>query len=302
MPRTPTAYHPAVVGDCGLCQKMGVELLDSHYVPRSLYKLIRDPRFQNPHPVLIAGGASRISSRQASDYFLCADCEDRFSKRCESWVLANCWRDEKTFKLRDALLESKPLAGSTADTKIYLGEQIPGVEPDKLAYFGASIFWRGAARAWQIDQVRVPRLPFSRYEELFRLFLLDKGPWPEKAVMYIFVGAGMESMRNNIVLIPAKISTNGSYIYRFRIPGITYLLLLGERFKKYRSMCTYHAKGRPIYIMDANDQWNFKDAMHEYADSPRVGVLKDRLEGPDATPLNWPDEVLRRLLPPHRKK
>jgi hypothetical protein len=70
-------------GDCGLCQAIGVELLDSHYVPRSLYKLIRDPRFPNPHPVLIGGGASRISSRQASDYFLCADCEDRFSKRGE---------------------------------------------------------------------------------------------------------------------------------------------------------------------------------------------------------------------------
>ena len=91
-------------------------------------------------------------------------------------MLANCWRDEKTFKLRGALLASKPLDGSTADTKIYLGEHIPGVDPDKLAYFGASVFWRGAARAWKIDQVKVPRLPSNRYEELFRLFLLDKGP------------------------------------------------------------------------------------------------------------------------------
>ena len=75
---------PDVVGRCGLCRTDDVEFLDSHYVPRSLYKLIRDVRFQNPHPVLIGGGKSRISSRQASDYFLCADCEDRFSKRGET--------------------------------------------------------------------------------------------------------------------------------------------------------------------------------------------------------------------------
>jgi hypothetical protein len=67
-------------------------------------------------------------------------------------------------------------------------------------------------------------------------------------------------------------------------------------------MCNYHASGRPIYIMDANDQWNFQDAMREYADSPRHGALKDRVQGPNATPLKWPEAVLRRLLPPARKK
>jgi hypothetical protein len=292
---------PDVVGRCGLCRTDDVELLDSHYVPRSLYKLVRDVRFQNPHPVLIGGGKSRISSRQASDYFLCADCEDRFSKRGETWVLGNCWRDEKTFKLRDALLASQPYPRSTRDTKIYLGAHTPRVDPDKLLYFGASVYWRGAARSWQVDRLKVPQLPFGRYEEQFRLLLLDQGPWPDKAVMYIFVGADMEAMRNNVVQMPAKISTNGSYIYRFRIPGITYLLLLGERFKKYRSMCAYHSEGRPIYIMEANDQWNFQDAMREYASSPRTGTLKDREEGPDTTPLKWPEEVLRRLLPPPRK-
>jgi hypothetical protein len=45
--------------------------------------------------------------------------------------------------------------------------------------------------------------------------------------------------------MPAKISTNGSYISRFRIPGITYLLLLGERFKEYRSMSPITQEGRP---------------------------------------------------------
>jgi hypothetical protein len=135
--------------------------------------------------VLIGGGKSRISSRQASDYLLCADCEDRFNKRGETWVLKICWRDEKTFKLRDALLATKPLDGSTSDTRIYLGEHVPDVDPDKLAYFGTSVYWRGAARAWELDGLKVPRLPFNKYEALFRLFLLDQGPWPDKAVMYI---------------------------------------------------------------------------------------------------------------------
>ena len=65
-------------------------------------------------------------------------------------------------------------------------------------------------------------------------------------------------------------------------------------------MCAYHADGRPIYMMEANDQWNFQDAMREYANSPRMGTLKGRLQGSDTTPLKWPDEVLRRLLPSPR--
>ena len=153
-----------------------------------MYKLIRDVRFQNPHPVLIGGGESRISSRQASDYFLCSDCEDRFGKRGETWVLGNCWRHENNFKLRDALLAAQPYPSSTRDTKIYLGAHILGVEPDKLLYFGASVFWRGAARSWQMNRLKISQLPFGRYEEQFRLFLLDQGPWPDKAVMYIFAG------------------------------------------------------------------------------------------------------------------
>jgi hypothetical protein len=135
--------------------------------------------------VLIGGGESRISSRQASDYFLCADCEKRFSKRGETWVLGNCWRDEKTFKLRDALLASQPYPGSTRDTKIYLGAHTPGVDPGKLLYFGTSVYWRGAARLWQVDRLRVPQLPFGRYEEQFRLFLLDQGPWRQGGDVYL---------------------------------------------------------------------------------------------------------------------
>ena len=32
----------------------------------------------------------------------------------------------------------------------YDGKKIPGVEIDKLAYFGASIFWRAAVRSWTV--------------------------------------------------------------------------------------------------------------------------------------------------------
>ena len=36
-----------------------------------------------------------------------ADCEDRFNKRGEAWVLKNCGRDEKTFRLQNGAAESK---------------------------------------------------------------------------------------------------------------------------------------------------------------------------------------------------
>jgi hypothetical protein len=291
-----------MVGDCGLCHTKGVTLKDSHLIPRALYKLFRDERFPDPSPVLISEGKSLLSNRQAADCFLCDVCEDRFNKYGEAWVLANCWRDEQTFKLRDALLATRPHPKSSSDTKIFVSAAAPGVEPDKLAYFAASVFWRRAARSWEIGTLAVRRLRFDRYEEAFRLYLLGRARWPRDAVMFINVSAGMETMRNAVVEFPARISRNGSYIYRLRIPGITFMLMLGSRFRQYVNLCAVHNVERPIYMAEDLDKWNFKDVMREYANSPRVGKLTQRTQGPAVAPPNWSDEDIRRLLPPKRKK
>ena len=271
-------------------------------MPKALYRLARDERHQNPSPVLIGDGKAMLSTRQASDYFLCPVCEDLFSKHGESWVLNHCWRDDKTFRLRDLLVKTPPYPGSSEDTKLYLMDVMPGVDADKIIYFAASVFWRGAARSWTIGDHGYAKLKFERYEEQFRKYLLGQAAFPTRAAMLIFVGSSMAEIENNIIAFPNKISTNGSHIFRFRIPGMTFIMILGARSEHYMHSCSVHVKGRPIYIMKGNDQWNFKTFMEEYAGSKRVGKLKERTEGPAAAPPRWSAEEIRSLLPPPRKQ
>ena len=71
---------------CGLCQ-LDRPLVDSHLLPAAAYKLAREPDRQNPNPIVVTPGHAGSSSRQISDEFLCRECEDRFSKRGERYVL-----------------------------------------------------------------------------------------------------------------------------------------------------------------------------------------------------------------------
>ncbi len=136
------------IGTCRLCQLQNVELRDSHFMSAGFYKIARDESRSNPNPVLVSEDVSMISSEQAKDYLLCAECEDRFNKGGEDWVLKNCWHNETEFPLRSALVASQPSPLSSPDFTIFEGAAVPGAEPDKLVYFAASIFWRAAAHDW----------------------------------------------------------------------------------------------------------------------------------------------------------
>jgi hypothetical protein len=79
-------------------------LCKSHLLPKAMYKTLRSKTdIQNPNPILIGGGVPHRTSEQAQDYLLCEECEDRFRRLGENWVLANCYRGGGTFRLRDAL-------------------------------------------------------------------------------------------------------------------------------------------------------------------------------------------------------
>ena len=67
------------VGPCGLCREQRV-LRYSHLFPAALYKILRDPDRRNPNPVMVTRSHAGTTSRQVSAYFLCGDCEQRFSR------------------------------------------------------------------------------------------------------------------------------------------------------------------------------------------------------------------------------
>jgi len=78
-------------------------LCNSHLIPASMYKTLRAPGKSNPNPTVFGDGYSYTTSKQVSDYLLCEECEQRFRSLGEDWVMANCFRDDKTFRIREML-------------------------------------------------------------------------------------------------------------------------------------------------------------------------------------------------------
>ena len=68
-----------------------------------------------------------------------------------------------TFGLASILDNSTPsiqLDGN--ETKVYAASEIPGIDVKALAYFSASIFWRGSLNGWNDDgSVPVPLGPYA---------------------------------------------------------------------------------------------------------------------------------------------
>src|ERR1043166_9314700 len=93
-------------GTCALCHSLDVELIDSHFMPAALYRIAQAQK--NEQAVIVSPGASLFSSAQATDFLLCATCEDRFNKNGESWVLKHCWRSETKFPIYDMLAAATP--------------------------------------------------------------------------------------------------------------------------------------------------------------------------------------------------
>src|SRR5438093_112529 len=131
------------VGSCGLCRTTK-ELRYSHLMLAAVYKLSRIYSRSDPNPVIISKRNSFTTSRQVSAYFLCGECEDKFSRNGERYVLNQCARPNGEFKLRESLGLDSPVCVD-AKFKVYDVTTLLGTRVDQYVYFAASVFWRASA-------------------------------------------------------------------------------------------------------------------------------------------------------------
>ena len=147
------------------------DLCDSHVIPAGFYRILRAGETPGQDPVLVHKTTAFVSSDQARAHLLCSDCEDRFNRGGENWVLKNCWRSPATFPLHAALTTAKVLFDD-GDICAYAGKTVPGVDVDKLIYFGASVFWRASVCTSRLGRVKEERLRLGPYQNVLRLYLL----------------------------------------------------------------------------------------------------------------------------------
>src|SRR5580700_5536918 len=92
----------------GQCRLSGqtCSLIDSHFMPKALYRLFANASVDNPNPVVMTEKSSVQTSKQVTTPLLCNQCEAIFSSRGESWVMKHIYRGNYEWRLRNILAPS----------------------------------------------------------------------------------------------------------------------------------------------------------------------------------------------------
>ena len=193
------------------------------------------------------------SSAQARAHLLCAECEGRFNLGGENWVLQNCWRSPTNFPLHLALTTVDKFI-DVEGLRVYEGQKVPGVEIDKLAYFGVSIFWRAGVRTWHVGNTPDRRLSLGPYQNELRLYLLGKTGMPDGVVLLVSLRKkSLDRLPNQVVMMPFLSDRKPEYRrYRFVVTGLTFDMFLGMMIPKpLRRLCS--ARSGFLYMSESTD-------------------------------------------------
>jgi hypothetical protein len=214
-------------GKCKLCLE-DKNLQASHFLPAGIFKSLLQPAVQSPHPYFMSPTQTRETSQQMKDFLLCADCEQRFGKNGERWVLSQMSRDSG-FPLQEKLLKTTPIR-SIAGLTTYAGGSIPEIDVDKLEYFALSVFWRAAVHSWiPVLGDAYERLELGPYRESLRQFLVGSGPFPANVVTMISVYEQTNFTRTTFPPEAGERNPNEGQPYSFLIPGIQFSMTLGKQ-------------------------------------------------------------------------
>jgi hypothetical protein len=206
---------------CALCGQPAV-LIDSHLLPKALYRLMRDPGLSNPNPVLLTKGKDTQTSTQIKRYLLCAICEDLFNKNGESWTLKHCFRGRGKFFLRDLLRTATPLKSDLRGDLIATAG-LSTLNRDKLVYFAASVFWRASISDWPIRRNLIPQISLGPLQGEFRNYLLGNAAFPTSCSLLLYVAGDPTPP---LAMHPPQCgNSDGLLECRFVIPGIRFSLL-----------------------------------------------------------------------------
>jgi len=161
-------------------------------------------------------------------------------------VLTNCPQQDGSFPLASILASQQPDMGGPDDqTKRYLACNIPEINVEAIAYFAASIFWRGSVYAWNKDKSIPIRL--GPYGDRFRRYLLGLERFPENCFLWVVVRKAGDLAQ--LTYSPVQERMESFHICKFPMPGLAFMLLVSKNLPpNYRSHCLIKGEGNPIYV------------------------------------------------------
>lgn len=247
-------------------------------MPAGIYTIVNNRSEPNDNPVLITKGASFLTSAQARAHMLCAECEDRFNKSGEEWVIENCWHGETEFPLRTALMAVTPFVDEPG-FRAYEARNVAGVDLHRLVYFAASVFWCGALDGWRMGRGRPTQLMLGPYEEAFRLFLIGEAPFPKHVLLVVTLSERQDNLNNRNMALPfgGERSEDGRH-YQFVVPGVTFLILVGKSIPAAMRQIGTVPNGF-LFIASEGDARKLTALVSATKDAPRRGELAKSSSG-----------------------
>lgn len=210
---------------CALC-KNEADLVDSHLIPRWAYKRVLEADGgEEKAPVLVSAGAACYSNVQTTKHLLCTDCEGRFSKREDYVARLTRINEAGQPRIFDYVKRLDTPTG-------ILAELSNDVDVESIAYFAASIIWRGCAM--NLGCVLGP------YEIQFRNFLLGVAPFPKDAVLSMGI---LEQTPNILspygwVTEPTSTKAGVLWLHGFMVAGLAFRCFVGKKINPaWRNVC-----------------------------------------------------------------
>lgn len=238
-------------GICRLCLKSR-SLRDSHFIPGAMYKRLRDTKRQNPNPIVVTRQKTATTSKQMTDYVLCAECEQRFNKNGEDWMLKMVGEGRR-FPLNDRLALAIPV--HEGQSAIQYSADKTGIDTEKLGYFALSMLWRGAVHEWKGPFGDVSqKLALGATEEAIRRYLLSEAPFPNDIAVIVNVCTDRTS--REFLLQPVagerdQIATGFEMITL----GVHFLMFIGPAIPPiFRQMCCVTSKKKLLFRRDCSDR------------------------------------------------
>jgi hypothetical protein len=216
------AQNPVIIDQCKLCLETK-ELQDSHLIPKAVYKKTRTEGGGNPNPTLISARGIVQTSRQITDYLLCKDCEDRFNKNGENYVMGLI-NGKGQFPLLKILRAAQPQKVTPVFTHYDL-KATPEIDRDKLGYFALSVFWRAAVHSWDEPDDSKPMIDLGQFREPIRKYLRGEACFPEKIALMFVVCT--DNLSQNAFYAPNKGNADQE-TFTFQIRGLNFFLMVDQ--------------------------------------------------------------------------
>ncbi|HEX9256509.1 MAG TPA: hypothetical protein VF938_13235 [Candidatus Angelobacter sp.] len=246
-------------GVCKLCL-LEKDLRRSHLMAKSLYKKSGSDDPKQPHPLVRTKKGARPSSYQVQDYVFCHDCEQRFGKEGEDYMMRLVTRRDGSFPLLEMLERVKGSAKGSYWTA-YSITDAPSVQRDKIAYFVASIFYRASVHKWKHESGEIISIDLgAENNETLRQYLLGKTGFPTNAWIATFACTDGES-QTMFVMPDANAKKDRAWLAIMR--GFIFMFAMGVDPPGYISRyCIMNSPQRWITVRNCSYPhkiWNYKE-------------------------------------------